>query len=577
MRRILILLLTLLAIEASAQNKDYVYPLRDVQGRCVANFGEIRPGHFHMGVDIRTDGVEGKRVVAVADGFVSRIVVQDSGYGIGLYLDLKDGTQVVYGHLQRFRDDIERFAREERHRTGKNSIDCSFAPDRWPVRQGDLLAFSGNTGSSFGPHLHFEMREAGTGVRPNLVKRGIIRVEDTLPPRILRLHYVEADTLPGGVCVRSDMEHYDVVRRADGTYRPVRGDTLEVGRKGYFVIEVSDRRNGVNNRFGIWRLSASIDGQPYFVYRMDGVTFEQGRMSDAVSCYPMQTGARCEVIRVAQLEQAPDEFYPVMRERGLVRCAEGAAHRVSMEAEDDSGNRSVLEFVIRGRKGEFRAEADERAVVIDPEKGGTYSEEGWAVMSVPAHSLYEKTPMRIRTKTLPQPRQSGVRILSEGVCFLDRTVPMLHAATYVLRRDVPQQFARHTVMGRWTERGLGCVGGRYRDGRVEAATRTGGWMVLVADTEAPKIYTRYPKARVSGVPDLRRQSRIVFRVKDNFSGIGSFRMQIDGRWVPAERQPVRGEISHRFEVPPSGRMHTVSLRVTDGAGNTKTYQGRFFR
>lgn len=156
MRRILILLLlTAIASGVRGQQldpKDYIYPLRDLKQRLYsANFGEIRPGHFHAGVDIKTDAEEGKPVVAVADGYVSRVALQAGGYGRAVYLTLRNGTTVVYGHLQRFRDDIERHVRRERYDRRSNGVNLWFSPEKWPVKQGDTVAYSGDSGSSGGP------------------------------------------------------------------------------------------------------------------------------------------------------------------------------------------------------------------------------------------------------------------------------------------------------------------------------------------------------------------------------------------------------------------------------------------
>ena len=129
----------------------YAYPVRDVPGLCAANFGEIRPGHFHAGVDIKTDGAEGKPLVAVADGWLSRAVIAPYGYGRALYLTLPDGTTAVYGHLQRFRDDLEAVLRDERYRRRANNLDLTFDAGRWPVKRGDVIGYSGNSGSSGGP------------------------------------------------------------------------------------------------------------------------------------------------------------------------------------------------------------------------------------------------------------------------------------------------------------------------------------------------------------------------------------------------------------------------------------------
>lgn len=150
MQRFLILfLLTTACLGAQGQQldpNDYIYPLRELKQRLYsANFGEIRPGHFHAGVDIKTDAEEGKPVVAAADGYVSRVVLQAGGYGRAVYLTLHNGTTVVYGHLRRFRDDIERHVRRERYERRSNGVNLWFGPGTWPVKQGDVVAYSGDT------------------------------------------------------------------------------------------------------------------------------------------------------------------------------------------------------------------------------------------------------------------------------------------------------------------------------------------------------------------------------------------------------------------------------------------------
>ena len=350
MRRFLIpLLATALAAAAYGQRLDpanYVYPVLDVSRLYAANFGELRPAHFHAGIDIKTDGVEGKPLVAVADGYVSRVSLAAGGYGRAIYLTLDNGTTAVYGHLQRFRDDIEKRVREERYRNRSNGADLRFDAAEWPVRQGDTIGFSGNSGSSMGPHLHFELRDTPTQRLRNVVREGVIRPEDDLPPRIMRLHYIEVDTLDG-IPVHRRPVSYAVVREAEGRYRLTREEPVGTGRKGYFVAEVTDRRNGVHNTFGVWRVSLAVDGEPRFEYRMDGFTHDLSRCCDAVSCYPMQLGSRNEAIRLARMERSPACFYPVAEERGIVRTAPGEVRRVRIEAEDDCGNRSALEFDIR--------------------------------------------------------------------------------------------------------------------------------------------------------------------------------------------------------------------------------------
>lgn len=575
MRRILIALCLLLAAQTVRSQQldpaEYVYPIRDVEGLCSANFGEIRAGHFHAGVDIKTDGVEGKPLVAVADGYISRVTVTAGGYGRAVYLTLPDGKIAVYGHLQRFRDDIEQHVHEERMRRRANTLDLSFQPGQWPVRQGDRIGYSGNSGSSMGPHLHFELRENFSGKRYNLVREGIIRPEDKLPPRIMRLHYIEIDTVQG-VPVRSRPQDYAVVREAEGRYRLTRTEPVPVGRKGYFVAEVTDRRNGVNNTFGIWRVTAEMDGQPYFEYRMDGFTYDEVRSCDAVSCYPLQLFTRNEAIRLSQAAAAPPSFYPLATERGIVRTGAGDRHRIRIEAEDDSGNRSVLPFEIEGRSETFLPQADTAAVVLRHDRTGTLRIGTELQATVPAGALHE--PLFCRPERLSVPRvDSGLVVLSPAYRIFEATTPLRRPVTVTIRTAVPRTLQLRAVAAVRNAKGkLLCAGGTYTDGALTVSTRSTGEIFVVADTLAPAVRPLFTDgANISQARTLR------FAASDDFSGIASWELLLDGQWVPCDRFPMRGTLVHTFASPPSATRHTVSLRVTDGCGNTSRWEGTFYR
>ena len=575
MRRLLAFLL-FAAIDTGAQAQrldpgDYIYPIRDVARLYAANFGEMRPAHFHAGIDIKTDGAEGKPLVAVADGYVSRVSLAAGGYGRAVYITLRNGTMAVYGHLQRFRDDIEEHVRQERTARRANSVNLWFGPEAWPVKQGDVIGFSGNSGSSMGPHLHFELRDTPTQRLYNVVREGVIRPEDNLPPRIMRLHYVEVDTLQG-VPVRSRMESYAVVREAEGRYRLTREEPVGVGRKGYFVAEVTDRRNGVHNTFGIWRVTASADGIPYFEYRMDGFTHDLSRCCDAVSCYPLQLGSRNEVIRLARLAGAPDCFYPTMEERGLVRTTEGQQRRIRIEAEDDCGNRSSLEFTIRGRSESFRAEPDTAAVAVYPDRTSLVQVGREARISIPEGALYEPVFAKPERRETPQ-ADSGVVVLSPAYRFLSPETPLRHAAAVTIRTHVPRPLQLQTVLAVRNRKGrLAHVGGTYANGAVTATTYATGDLTVVADTLPPSIRPLFTEGA-----DLSKAEGLRFRVADNFSGIAAWTLRIDGEWVPCDRFPVKGTLVHFFDNPATRRKHEVQLSVRDGCGNTAHFRGIFYR
>lgn len=575
MRRFLItILLAAACAEAPAQRlhpDDYIFPVREASRLYSANFGELRPGHFHAGVDIKTDGVEGKPLVAVANGHVSRMTVAAGGYGRALYLTLENGTTAVYGHLSRFRDDLEERLRTERYARRANGVDLQFGPEEWPVRQGDVIGYSGNSGSSMGPHLHFEIRDTPTQRLHNVVREGVIRPADNLAPRILRIHYVEVDTV-GGVPVRSPMASYGVVRDADGRYRLTRNEPVGVGRRGYFIVEASDRRNGVNNTFGIWRVTASLDGHPYFEYRMDGFTHDLSRCCDAVSCYALKLGSRNEVIRLAQLAGAPDAFYPVMEERGVVRTESGERRQIRIETEDDCGNRSSLEFPIVGREVSFRAQADTTGVAVFPGRNSVVRIDREAEIRIQKGSLYE--PILLHPERLEMPQShTGLVVLSPAYRFLEPTTPLYSPAVVTIRAQVEPRLRLHTVLAGRSRKGwLYLVGGTYSNGAVTAVTRTTGEMLVVADTLAPTIRPLFtPGANLSGSDALR------FRVSDNFAGVASWTLRIDGEWRVCDRFPMKGTLVHFFDTPATRRKHTVELTVRDACGNTARYTGSFVR
>lgn len=576
MRRLLTLLIfTACCSGAHGQQLDpgdYVYPMQGLKQRLYsANFGEIRPGHFHAGVDIKTDAEEGKPVVAAADGYVSRVVLQAGGYGRAVYITLRNGTTVVYGHLQRFRDDIEAYVRRERYRTRSNSANLWFKPDTWPVRQGEIVAYSGDSGSSGGPHLHYEIRDTETQRLYNPVREGIIRPEDKLPPRIVRLHYFEVDTLHG-VPVHSAPESYDAVRSSEGQYSLKHDGPVAVGRRGYFAAEVTDRRDGVWNTFGVWRLTALCDGIPYFEYRMDSFTYDISRCSDAVSCYPLQLDSRNEAIRLAQLAGAPDCFYPVMEERGLLRTAEGQERSIRIEAEDDCGNRSSLEFSVRGRAGEFRAQADTAAVAVWPDRTATLRIGRELEARIPRGSLFEPTFVRPRRSESPH-SDTGLVVLSPAYRVFEHQTPLPSAVEVTLRTRVPQSLQLRAMLAARTRKGsLTPVGGTYSNGAVTARTRTAGDLLVVADTLPPSVRPLFDAGA-----DLSKAAGLRFRVSDNFSGVASWTLRIDGEWVPCDRFPMKGTLVHLFDTPAQRRKHSVHLSVGDGCGNITRFEGTFYR
>lgn len=578
MRHLLILLSILLGCTAARSQQlrpeEYVFPLRDVAGLFSANFAEMRPDHFHSGIDIKTDGVTGKPVVAAADGYICRIAVTPGGYGRAVYIAHPNGTTSVYGHLSRFRDDIEKYVYEERYRTRRNSINLYPPADRFPLRRGEEFACSGNTGSSAGPHLHFEIRDSRTQRTLNTIASGVIRTRDDLPPRLVRLYYVAVDTLRG-VPVHAAPQPVELTAQAPGHYALKQPEALPVGTHGYFLLEATDRKNDVQNTFGLWRVSLSVDGDRLFELRLDGFAFDQTRYCNAVACYPMQVGSRNEIIRLTRLDGCIEEFYPVLKSRLLPVPEEGRTATVRIEADDDSGNRSLLEFaVVRQNPAcDFRAAADSTATVIDRRRDFRRTE-GEASIHIPAGALYESAFCRMSSRPAQFREPQAAIVLSPVYTILDGNTPLHANATVSIRSFVPQTLQAHTALGRVRRGKVLYAGGKYRKGAVVAATRPLGDFCVVADTVPPKVTPCFDTAQpVTG-------RSVTFRLSDNFSGVGDYSATLDGQWILLERNPMKGTVTHTFDderTPRRAEGHALELTVTDNCGNSTVWRGTIRR
>lgn len=328
----------------------------------------------------------------------------------------------------------------------------------------------------------------------------------------------------------------------------------------------------MGNTFGLWRLALSADGKPLFEYRMDGFEQANSRCCDAVSYYPLQLTSRNEVIRAAQLAQSPACFYPVMEERGIIRTEAGQTRRIRIEAWDDCGNRSQLEFDILGRTASFRAEADSAATVLTPGRTGIVRLGREVTARIPAGALYE--PVFCRAERCPAPASdSTLLVLTSGYRILPVTTPLHRAMTVSVRAFVPENLHPHTVLAARNAKGrLTCIGGKYADGAVTATTRTTGELFVVADTIPPRIRPLFTDGA-----DLTRAPAMRFRVGDNFSGIASCTLFIDGKWLPCDRLPMQGTLIHLFEEPPARKSHSVRLTLTDACGNTACWEGTIRR
>jgi len=559
----LIVVLLLLLVSPSANGQQWLSPMPDYPMILSANFAEARPSHLHSGIDIKTGGAEGRKVVAVRDGYVSRIGVKPYGYGRVLYITHDDGSMSVYAHLNRFVGVLEQYLKKKRYETATNDVDLFPEKNLFRFNAGEQIAYSGNSGSSGGPHLHFEIRRAKDQSPINILSEGIYDVRDDIRPTIAALHLFAVDTLDG-VRMEKKVASYTPVSLGGGHYRlqaPVK-----MPCKGYFAVEVTDRKNDTQNTMGVYSVQLLADGQPRFGFCFDDFSFAETRYVNSMTVYSMQRKSRNEIFRL--LRQKGNYFSGLeeSRETGVIDPT--LTDSVSIRVFDDADNLSVLSFAVKydssAETPEF-SRADNSVKVLSGTAGTLTS--GDFSVQFKASSLFEDCFMAVDIVDAPK----ALPIHSLIYRFADENTPFFTNATVSIRLDT---ISSGLVIARYNpENGkLASMGGQLSGKTVSVSTSTGGCFCVALDTIPPKITPMLPKGF-----SWAASKSVSFKMADEFSGVASYSMQIDGKFAILEHNMKRAILIHNFDDVRfgKGKQHKLVLTIKDGAGNrtvyTKTY------
>lgn len=555
--------------------QEYEMPVK-IKGKMLlsANYGEVRGTGIHTGLDIKTNGVEGKPVVAAAGGYISRIGIKPYGYGKVLYVTHPNGTTTVYGHLREFAPEIEAFVRAERYRRRQSSVDLYLKPDVFPVRKGRTIGYSGNTGRSSGPHLHFEVRETKSQRTLNPLSRQMAKPYDNLPPEIHALYYFTVDTV-AGVPSHNLIAEATPVRSRKGTYKL--SAPLEIAGEGYFVVEVVDRMNDSYNTMGVAGVRQKINGKVNFEYVMDSFTFTQAAYASALTKYDIDRGCRFTALRLSCYDGLQLPFYRNVSNRGVVDAAK--ARNVEIRVADDHGNVSTLKFDVTNNPDKQKKSVEIRtgAHLVRNNSEFSCNDNGLFVM-IPSGALYEPVfycQSKLDAASVKVVASSGMVPLTDFYEVHTDSVPLGAPINISIKADLPDSLADKVLLARINGGGWPvCTAAKYADGVVSGKVKSFGIYCVTADTTAPVITPLFDESS-----DFTATENMMFEIRDDLSGVASYEAFVDGKWVILEHDTMKSRLIYSFDddLIGCGMEHNMTIVVIDGVGNRSEYNLNFYR
>ncbi len=551
----------------SRVNQTYSSPV-DIPILLSGNYGELRSAHFHAGIDIKTQQTEGKNVLAIDSGYVYRIAVQTGGYGKAVYLKHRNGKVSVYCHLNRFAPALEKYVKDAQYRKKSFEVDLTPHTGQFSFSKGALLGYSGNSGNSAGPHLHFELRNAQGTVTYNPLIYGF-PIKDSKKPEIRNV-LIRALGSNGTI---NDTARKIVIhaKGKNGIYF-LSPDTFKINGPFGIGVETYDYLDLSLNECGPYTISLLVDRKPVFFCRIDSIAFSsQGYINSHVDYEEMMTSGR----KIQKLYLDPNNklnIYKMVVNRGIIRFPDPEVHPVAIVVRDTYGNESVLKFHIRQEH------------VLEKKDVKTGEQPGARKFYYDSLNVFENSDIRV---AIPK----GALFDNIDFTYEKTNDTVMHAALHKVHNEYTPLFNNYilSVRARDSQANLydklllvsknkdgswSSQGGEFKNGFVTARVKTFGWFSLAIDTVKPEIR---PNAFIPGNKYAENQV-ISFTISDTLSGIRKYAGYIDKQWALFEYDAKNKLYTYTIDGSKlaKNRLHSVEIYVTDNKDNVARYLSDFY-
>lgn len=553
--------------QAAAQNGILKSPL-DLKPALSGSFGELRTAHFHSGIDLRTNGKIGFRVYASEKGYVSRIKVSPVGFGKVIYITHPNGLTTVYAHLDRFTNAVAEYVEKQQYASHSFEVELFPKPGEFNVSKGEVIGFSGNSGSSGGPHLHFEVRSSATQwpVSPLKYLDGNFLADNSAPTiksawfyEIDSMDYLNDSILPNPISIKKIGNLY---------FAP---DTIRIAGKSRmgFGVEAFDIINGSSTTCGFHKLSMLVNNKQTFSFAVDSFSYAETRCLNSIIDYSIRQLRQQEIVR---LWADPGNLFSGLKadkSLGILTVESDSIYKITIELEDFYKNTSKLEMVVKGVHPFKNPESTPgllRHSYVSWWNSYSFDSKDYSIY-IPRRTLYHDILLRhsaLHTDSLAFP-----------------VISIHHARTplngkFTLRvkiAGVPANLRDKCFIGYINGKGIEYCSSRQDGPDMVTSPDKFGKFTLALDTVPPRIIP----LNISQNADIAGQSSIKIKLTDNY-GIGTYSGFIDDGWVLFEWDPKTSLLTHTL-TPKRERQntwHTLRVEVADLLNNRVTYKCRFY-
>ena len=538
--------------------KDYFSPPLDIPMQLSGNFGELRPNHFHAGFDFKTQQKEGLKVYASADGYVSRIKISTFGNGITIYINHPNGYTTVYAHLQKAVGPIQDFISQTHYKEQAFEIEMYLKPGEIPIKKGELIALSGNTGASEGPHLHYEIRHTQSEYIINPLHFGFdLGIKDTKKPTLSGLYVYPLFSTTVNKSQRPIVLNYSLQK--DGTYL---ADKVVANGPIGFGITTDDYDDVSFNKNGAYSVKSFFNGHPSFGFQFDTYSFDDMRYVNALIDYAKykKTSQRVQKLFMNSKYNLP--FIMTNETKGQIIPVPNLDGLYRIEVGDYFGNTTLVSIPIQYDTTPviLPTESTASKYLIRSTKDNIFEKDNASVF-FPAGTFYDDFTLNFDVRN--------------SILYLhDDSVPAhTNFIVSISNSKLSNEKIDKTYIARIDGEKLIYNSTYRKDSIFSSRVKTLGKYKLVTDTLAPKISILKP---IEG--KWVSQNVIQLQISDSGSGIKTYNGYLNGKWVLFEYDNKNNTISHYFndEFLLNG-TNELKVIVTDAMGNSATFETQFSR